>query len=1559
MKKTGITLLLTIFIISGFSQGAKMDYQLRTIVNGSKSSQFKSTGTSKSEKFNKAKAFYIKDQYKISTETEDPMVSVLLKYSGDIEGALAQYGLSIGSKTSQIATLRAPLSLISKIAEAPEVLGIQLSKPMRPRLDQSVAQVKGTISEYSKLFTEKTGTGVIVGIIDVGFDIYHPTFWESNTKTRIKGFWDMKTNTKYTSAQIESKSYTLPTYTDVEEAVNYGHGTSVASIAAGNGRDASGTVTDFKGIATGADILLVQVSDDITATENDIIDGINWIAEKAIQSNLPWVVNLSLGSLNGSRNGTSYFESAIQEIISSSSKGKGRVVVVAAGNDGSYIGTDPFANDVKNLSKRKHTYNPGNGSNSFRVNSDVICPIFWNGPAEAMKRDFVSMEIYLQPTSGYTCKLTSPNGMTIQVTAPPVGELNAQSSSYSSDGDMVLNWARRPTEEEDIIFVDISDNLDGSNYLKSGEWKIEMTGGTGEWDAYIVYENIPGDYKNPPYFLKFDADDNTRIMGEPANVKDVITVGSINSTKISWNTIDVVDIAGTLVQVPGTNSTAGSFSTGANKVSYFSSPGPARPSDAYPNGTKQGPDVYAPGTNIACARASNIDLEKLTFNKMNCANIDYMVRLEGTSFSAPHVTGTAALILQMHPEWSFQEVKDIITGKTTLKSGTTGGGVLDIYNAIETARNITSNFFINKSSSTSVLTKGASASFTAINKSTTTASGYNWTLNFFYKDNNGVVQKYKVQEQTGGSITWTTTLPSTLPANNWLIDVNGNIEGILEAGAVYNGVVTMIDAVYICCKIAPLKPVVSVLNTNDGSVTLYYNSSGAQSYKIYYGTKPYDLTTQGTNADQGSSPITITANEYNTYTLSGLNQNQYIWFTAVNESGEGANSEYVVFRKYQKIPYSTGFENGLENNWTFAPVINGTSNAPVIDGVNTPYSGSKQLVLASSNTTFQDSYFDMNLNLSEENNVIMEFWFKDFGDVFHNQDGVWLSDDGGITFVKGFDIDPTKYTDKSWQKIKLDIGILAKSKGLSLSKTFVVRIHQYDNATVPTKGFAIDDISFSRGLTAIDIEDALLLYCEKPGYTNYQTTNYGNVPVIEDMEWTNSNAIFKKRSLINFNLKNIEPGSVIESAKLSLYGTGDHYNYTTMANSTYKLNASYLSRVVQPWDEYIVTWNTMPQYTTTDQVLLSESTTKNQNYVADITNLIQYQVDEPGSAYGLMLRLNNETKYARMSFGSSDNTNVELRPSIDIKYHLNVQSLTVYPDKDAQICTSLNPNQTSWQTTNYGSSTIFSALEWTYSNYQIKHRSLIDFDLSSLPEGAFIVDAKLSLYGTGEHANNIIMNNTTYKSNASRLYLIRSPWEENAVTWVNQPAIDTKISSYLTTSKTLSQNYLDIDVTTALREMVANPNKAFGLMLALENEMKYARMYFASSDNATVALRPKLVITYTTNPSNLKAGTVTDISKTAMSDNKIHKTINETEGISVQPTVFSNETNIIVNTLKESKVTIVIFDIEGNPVNVIVDDILPAGSYTYTFKPSDSNSQVYILQSKIGEEVTTQKLIKQ
>lgn len=103
------------------------------------------------------------------------------------------------------------------------------------------------------------GRGVLVAIIDSGIDYYHADFRNPDGTSRILLLWDQSLDRVFTKEEIDAALATgsragaraLVPSVDIS-----GHGTAVASIAAGNGRENRG---QYRGIAYESPLIVVKL----------------------------------------------------------------------------------------------------------------------------------------------------------------------------------------------------------------------------------------------------------------------------------------------------------------------------------------------------------------------------------------------------------------------------------------------------------------------------------------------------------------------------------------------------------------------------------------------------------------------------------------------------------------------------------------------------------------------------------------------------------------------------------------------------------------------------------------------------------------------------------------------------------------------------------------------------------------------------------------------------------------------------------------------------------------------------------------------------------------------------------------------------------------------------------------------------------------------------------------------------------------------------------------------------------------------------------------------------
>jgi len=160
---------------------------------------------------------------------------------------------------------------------------------------------------------------------------------------------------------------------------------------------------------------------------------------------------------------------------------------------------------------------------------------------------------------------------------------------------------------------------------------------------------------------------------------------------------------------------------------------------------------------------------------------------------------------------------------------------------------------------------------------------------------------------------------------------------------------------------------------------------------------------------------------------------------------------------YASIPYETGFENGLDSCW-YTSTSNKNGRLRVTSDFS-PHSGNYSLatdVVSVGNLCINQS--QLHLDLSNQSYVMMSYWIKEFGDEDHIEDGIYFSDDGGISYTKALNFSGNY---KNWTKTYLPVSDLAALNGLQLNDNFVINFVQYDNWDITSDGFVFDDIKIN------------------------------------------------------------------------------------------------------------------------------------------------------------------------------------------------------------------------------------------------------------------------------------------------------------------------------------------------------------------------------------------------------------------------------------------------------------------------------------------------------------------
>jgi len=600
---------------------------------------------------------YLKERFNLSQKNGKLYVSSFLKVKESVDiQKMTTMGIVLNSKSGAIYTALIPIENLEPLFSVKGVEYVDIAQKVEMKLDN--ARTLTSVNEVhagTNLSQAYTGEGVIVGIIDGGFDYTHPTFYNSGgSEYRISRVWNQKeegnypTGLEYGNELIGKTAILAAKHDGLGEG---SHGTHVAGIAGGSGSVSSA----YKGVAYGSELVLVPTD----MSTKGIADGIYYILDYAASVDKPAVVNISIGGHSGPHDGTSTFDQWCEGIV-----GEGAILVGAAGNEGS----DNLHLDYQ-LGNDETVYSfiefPGSSNNT---NGDGFIDIW----GEVGKQLTVAVNVYNIDTDKYQDYTdyisTSTNGV-YEFTLDDGDFTFSDEVSVKISVEKVNANNNKPHITIDFDNTDQDETNDIYDYVM-----LEIKGTNTSFDAWqgaAIFTNL--NYAKP-----IINGNSNKTVGEIGGTgKAMISVGAYTSknqyTDFQDNTHQIDSYGGA--------------------IAPFSSLGP----------TADGrikPDITAPG-NVIVSSVNRFDTEYTSTSPEVVSGLNngidtwWFATMQGTSMASPMVAGIVALWLEANPLLTPDEIKQLMKENAwtdnlgTIPNNTWGYGRINAHETIKDIERMT------------------------------------------------------------------------------------------------------------------------------------------------------------------------------------------------------------------------------------------------------------------------------------------------------------------------------------------------------------------------------------------------------------------------------------------------------------------------------------------------------------------------------------------------------------------------------------------------------------------------------------------------------------------------------------------------------------------------------------------------------------------------------------------------------------------------------------------------------------------------------------------------------
>lgn len=434
---------------------------------------------------------------------------LIIKYSGNLD-RVREVASDVVELQNEYAIITIRESLIMILAQFPEIEYIE--KPKRLFFQVANGRRVSCIDAVQDTRFALFGQGILVAVIDSGIDYENADFRNEDGSTRIQYLWDQSLvpaegrvppegysiGAEYTAAQID-EALRQPSIQERRRLVpsmdTSGHGTAVAGVAAGNGRNSNG---QYAGVAPQSELIVVKLGNprkEGFPRTTELMQGLDYVIRKALELRIPVAVNISFGNTYGSHDGTSLLERFIDDIsnIWKSS------ICIGSGNEAASAG---------------HT------SGVMEEDRDTVIQL-----AVQNNQPTLSIQIWKEYTDIIDISLVSPAGVTVG----PIQEVLGPQRFTVGQTEILLYYGEpSPYSTAQEIYIDM---LPKDTYITGGVWKIVLTPRkivSGAYELWLPSENVV----NRGTGFLFPTDNTTLTI--PSTASRAITVGAYNALTFAY-----------------------------------------------------------------------------------------------------------------------------------------------------------------------------------------------------------------------------------------------------------------------------------------------------------------------------------------------------------------------------------------------------------------------------------------------------------------------------------------------------------------------------------------------------------------------------------------------------------------------------------------------------------------------------------------------------------------------------------------------------------------------------------------------------------------------------------------------------------------------------------------------------------------------------------------------------------------------------------------------------------------------------------------------------------------